>query len=120
MNSYVINIDELFKRTKDMKVTIDRIIEFFEKTKIFIRTPKINKRDLSPIRIIKAGSDKRRKKTVQKTNKVINKIITQQLFYTNKRWKKYISTNLKYNQEEQEGLSKFKNQTLTTVKHPIT
>ena len=33
--------------------------EFFEKTKIFIRTPKINKRDLSPIRIIKAGSDKR-------------------------------------------------------------
>ena len=69
MNSYVINIDELFKRTKDIKATIDIIIELFEKTKIFIRTPKINKIDLSPIRIIKSGSNKRK----NNSNNVINK-----------------------------------------------
>ena len=53
MKSHVINIDEIFKQTKDIKATIDIIIKFFEKSKIFIRTPKINKRDLSPNSIIK-------------------------------------------------------------------
>ena len=33
LKSYVINIDEIFKRTKDIKAIIDRIKEFFEKRK---------------------------------------------------------------------------------------
>ena len=50
-NSYNIKTEKLFN--KDIKDTTYRTINFFEKTKLFNRTPKINKRDLSPNRIIK-------------------------------------------------------------------
>ena len=61
---------------KHMKGTINRIIKFFEKTKIFERPSQINKRDLSPNRIIKQGRKKRKNssnKTIARRHRQSNK-----------------------------------------------
>ena len=45
---------------KHIKGTTDRIIIFFEKTKVFERKPQVSKRDLYPKRIIRHGRNKRK------------------------------------------------------------
>ena len=56
------------KKGKHIKGQTDRIIDFFEKSKILSRTPKLNTRDLSPNRIIRPGSNKRSNKADITTN----------------------------------------------------
>ena len=48
-NTYNLNIEDIFKdnKGKHLKGQTNRIIDFFEKTKILNRTAKLNKRDLS-------------------------------------------------------------------------
>ena len=55
---YQLKTEKIHEMAKHMNGTINRIIKFFEKTKIFERLSQINKRDLSPNRIIKQGRKK--------------------------------------------------------------
>ena len=59
------------KRRRHMKGQTNKIIELFVKSKVFNKTHKINKRDVSPNRIIKTRSNKRRNSTniAMNTNK---------------------------------------------------
>ena len=63
-----IKLNELF--TSNLKKSIDRIIEFAYKAKFLEKTPQLQKRDLSPNRIIAPDKRKRYNKTTQ--NEVTN------------------------------------------------
>ena len=69
-NSYTLNVEDIFKKEnrKHIKGQTNKIIDFFEKSKILSRTPKLNTRDLSPNRIIRPGSNKRSNKADKTTN----------------------------------------------------
>ena len=67
-NVYQIKNDQLHEITKHIKSLTNKIIYFFEKTKILNREPKISKRDLSPERIIKQGRNKRKNNINISTN----------------------------------------------------
>ena len=56
------------RKAKHMKGITDKIIIFFEKTKVFGRKLQISKRNLSPNRIIKQGRNKRKNSTNIKMN----------------------------------------------------
>ena len=67
-NVYQIKNYHLHVMTKHFISLTDKIINFFDKTKTLNRTPKINKRDLSPDRIIKQGRKKRKNNINASTN----------------------------------------------------
>ena len=65
---YQLKTEKIHEMAKHMNGTINRIIKFFDKTKIFERPSPINKRDLSPNRIIKQGRKKRKNSSNKTTN----------------------------------------------------
>ena len=62
-NTYNLNIEDIFKdeKGKHLKGQTNRIIDFFEKTKILNRTAEFNKRGISP------NQDQTKDKTKDKT-----------------------------------------------------
>ena len=70
-NVYQLKTEKIHELAKHIKGSTNRIILFFEKTKVFERKLQVSKRDLSPNRIIKQGRNKRKNSTNISTN--INK-----------------------------------------------
>ena len=70
-NVYQLKTEKIHELAKHIKGSTNRIILFFEKTKVFERKLQVSKRDLSPNRIIKQGRNKRKNSTIISTN--INK-----------------------------------------------